>query len=302
MDVPAPSLTPKDLDGAHATGTAPTTLITSTLPIASKLGFFNNAFPRELRDEIYDRLYQDSEDKVEDTWSEIDYRLTSPLRALRLVNRQFKLEYEDRCSKNKHLSHFLVKVGTSWGEGYFNDAGDDYSDDDEHAFLEFTGPTTHATNMTIIQPACGCSPRDDPNEDTNPWMHSYSCQIRHSFGDERIWALTEPMQNLRRIVIYLTVPRDSCVHKTLLFLNTEKMASALFLGAKYEEIFEFNVLYPGCAFVEGGDNKILATWSKRRGLVIEDEAVKQSIAPELAEQERLKSLGSQRQRVATGGF
>lgn len=110
------------------------------------------------------------------------------------------------------------------------------------------------------------------------------------------------MQGLRHVDIYLTIQRDHCVHKVLLFLNTHKMASALFLGAVYEDVFESRVLYPGQRYVKGGDNKTLATWSQRTGLVVEDEAVKQSFAPELAEQERLKGLGSQRRRAPTGGF
>lgn len=301
MDDSAPLAARTGPEGALDTRTVPATSPTNTVSTNGKPGFFSDEFPRELRDEIYDRLYQELEDETADACNEIECRLATPLVALRLVSRQFQLEYDERCSKNKYMSHLLTEVlPLSDDCMYAKCQKVDEDDDDESAFFEFVGPATYVANMTIVLPACSCSPEDDQYEHTNPWM--YECHIRHSFGDERIWTLTEPMKKLRRVDIYLTVQRDHCVHNILLFLDTHKMASALFLGAVYEDIFEFKVLYPGLRYVKGGDNKTLVTWSKRSGLVIEDEAVKQSIAPELAEQERLKSLGSQRRRAPAGGI
>lgn len=299
MDGSAPLSRQTTPEGALDTNTVPATPPTSTVSTSSTPGFFSDRFPRELRDEIYDRLYQELEEEVADTYNEIECRLTIPLVALRLVSRRFKLEYDDRCSKNQFMSHLLTEVlPLSDDCMYAHCQKVDEDDDDESRFFEFVGPATYVASVTIVLPACGCEPHDDLYEHTDMWR--YHCKVGHSFGDERIWTLTDPMQGLRHVDIYLTIQREHCVHKVLLFLNTHKMASALFLGAVYEDIFEFKVLCPGLRYVRDGDNKTLATWSKRSGLVIEDEAVKQSIAPELAEQERLKSLGSQRRRVPTG--
>lgn len=81
---------------------------TSTLPPGSKHGFLKT-FPRELRDQIYDLLYEEDEEH-----DRAYVRATNPLVALRLINRQFRLEYNERCNKSDFMSQLLFKGTTAY--------------------------------------------------------------------------------------------------------------------------------------------------------------------------------------------
>lgn len=290
MDFPAPSPAPTRTEGGPTKGSVPTTLPTSTISTSNKAGFFSDTFPRELRDEIYDRLYDHHEFKsqTKDHWNAIDYCLTTPLVALRLVSRQFKLEYDDRCLKNKHLSHLLVEIMPLSRLDDDDDDDDDYNRYNGTPFFKFTGPATHATNMTIVLPHCNCNPQHD------------SIGLACTHDNDRIIALTNPMQHLRCVQIYLKVPERSCVHAVLLHRHYNTTAIKAFKGSWYDSVFEFKMLYPGCETVKGGNNKILATWSKQRGLEIEDEAVKQGFAQASVELEQRMRRPLVRRGMAMG--
>lgn len=62
-------------------------------------GFFTS-FPRELRDAVYDLLYQDFENNVHG----LQFRIRTTLPHLRLLSRQFKVEYDERPTTKNHLT------------------------------------------------------------------------------------------------------------------------------------------------------------------------------------------------------
>lgn len=77
--------------------------LTDTTP-----GFFE-ILPRELRDNVYDLLY----DELDDNDSSLRYQTHTARTELRLVSRQFKLEYEERTSVDKQSRHLTVSANIS---------------------------------------------------------------------------------------------------------------------------------------------------------------------------------------------
>jgi hypothetical protein len=63
---------------------------------------FLTSFPRELRDKIYDLIISEKEKVFMDTW----YRTRSRVPKARILSRQLKSEYDERCPVNKHLQIF----------------------------------------------------------------------------------------------------------------------------------------------------------------------------------------------------
>ena len=70
----------------------------------AKMFFKFFALPAELRDMIYDHLWQDLE---EDT-DHIRFNICTTIPELRLVNRQFKSEYDERIAANAHKNTVAV--------------------------------------------------------------------------------------------------------------------------------------------------------------------------------------------------
>lgn len=110
-------------------------------------GFFGT-FPPEIRDSIYDLLY----DEAETSYNGFDILAATPVVTVRLASRQFKHEYDARCFKNEYTSQLLLKRTVSSME-----------DSDENAdHLELAAHATHATNVTATLDACYCDSETFP--------------------------------------------------------------------------------------------------------------------------------------------
>ena len=206
-------------------------LAASTLPPGSKHGFLKT-FPRELRDQIYDLLFE--EDEEHDGFY---MRATSPLLALRLINRQFRLEYTERCNKNEFMSQLLFQGITAYTFAHRSN---------RPAF----GP--HITNVTVAMRACGLS---DPRE--------HSCMAQHDLGYCGKWMddLIKQLPRLRWIRVYLTVPYNKCLYGAL---------QSLYHLTGLRKMLEVEVWRARCKDAEGG--QYLATWTKEDGLEVDEEA------------------------------
>jgi hypothetical protein len=74
-----------------------------TPPANQSHGFFKS-FARELRDNVYDLLYQDVTREV----AVLQHHTRTKISVLRLVSRDFKDEYDERCSKDKQINQLTV--------------------------------------------------------------------------------------------------------------------------------------------------------------------------------------------------
>lgn len=265
-------------------------------PTDRKRGFFE-ALPPELRIRIYDLLYREVEgihgDDDGNGDGSCEYRITIPLVALRLVSRKFKHEYDDRRST---MQQFLMKgIHHSWRNRYDHDDDDD--DDEEYGngnemLRPFETPRIgrHATNMTVVLSACGCQGKRDCSD---TW---FPCG---DFEQDWIERLVEQQSgdNLHRARIYLTIPAEKCVERVLQHMDSIAMHHGRLATSKVSDIFEVVLLYPGCNFGDGGRDRRLATWTKIRGLEIEDQAVMQTFktkSPEEVEMEWADAQGKGR--------
>jgi len=75
---------------------------------------FSETFPKELRDHVYDLLCHEL-DEGPGGFEGVRYETHTICVELRLVSRQFKLEYDERMSANKHIKHLTVTTDLSWG-------------------------------------------------------------------------------------------------------------------------------------------------------------------------------------------
>jgi hypothetical protein len=100
--------------------------------ISTSARSYFETFPRELRDLIYDQLYQE----VNEIVSGLGFQARAILPRLRLVSRQFKAEYDERIVINDLKQQLTV---TDTGSTHY-----------EHCSILVCSPTsTHTTCLTI---------------------------------------------------------------------------------------------------------------------------------------------------------
>lgn len=154
-------LPPKDLDSAH--------------------GFFKT-LPRELRDIIYDAPYQEHLGY----FCELGVRISTPILPLRLVNRQFKQEYDEQCAKSERMSQFVLNDETHPKDKRVSEA-----------------LASRTTNMAVDLKMCFCK---------------YDCiclvQDRLRGTVNRIIEIVEGMPNLHSLRVRLTVSHRRCFSTT----------------------------------------------------------------------------------------
>lgn len=253
------------------------------MPLAdSKRGFFE-ALPPELRIRLYDLLYRETKGSHGDCDGDgvCEYRITVPLVSPRLVSRKFKDEYDDRRSTTQQFVMKGIHHSSRDRYDYDDDEEEDGNGNDMLRPFETPRIGRHATNMTVVLSACGCQGKRDCSD---TW---FPCG---DFEQDWIERLVEQQSggNLRRARIYLTIPADKCVERVLQHMDSIAMHHGRLATSKVSEIFEVVLLYPGCTFGDGGYDRRLATWTKMRGLEIEDQAVKQTFktkSPEEVEME-----------------
>lgn len=213
-------------------------------------GFFTT-LPRELRNNIYDHLYQD----IEQLAFEANFRMRihAPIPSLRLLNRQFKREYDEQLDQNNQ-SKLAVTQNSVYCEPELAKCP---------RLARYTAELT--LNMLACDDGCseGCS----------------SVQLLHTLQDW-FWGFTMPhLPALRSVRVSLGVFYDSCVHRTLLALEKFAISGVVevkLLPCRYSSV----EISPGCVSVthdhhgytdrfERGDEDILAlaTWTPKGGIV-----------------------------------
>lgn len=169
---------------------------------------FFDTFPRELRDCVYDLLYQDVE--VVDG---LEYHARSCIVELRLVSRQFKSEYDERMP----VICYNHQLGV-------NDTLD--CELGEPIRVPRTRYAAHTTSLTINLLACDehCWYHDGSEE-----CHSYSMIQHHAAWIEKLLQNLPHLQSIR-----VTVKAKSCVRDTL--------NAAQFLTDRIPKISELEIL------------------------------------------------------------
>ena len=67
-----------------------------------------DTLPRELRDCVYDLLYQEIEESMGSNVGDLEFHTRAIIPRLRFVSRQFKAEYDERISKNDLIQQLTV--------------------------------------------------------------------------------------------------------------------------------------------------------------------------------------------------
>jgi hypothetical protein len=99
--LPQPNLRSRRPDLSNM-ATQPST--SAPIPSHASISGFFDTFPRELRDQTYDLLYEELDDS---SWG-LEFHTYTVGEELRLVSRQFKLEYDERTSVDKRSRHLAV--------------------------------------------------------------------------------------------------------------------------------------------------------------------------------------------------
>lgn len=209
------------------------------LPPSSRHGFFNT-FPREIRDNIYDMLYDEIN---RDTYSTA-LTLRTPVVSLRLVSRQCKDEYDDWVAQNERMTAFEV----------WDSAGMDTIKSTRASVY------THTTNATIHLFVCGGDHLDYPCYHTDI-LRSYAMWIR---------VLVNRMLSLRSIRVSLAINYDHCMDAVKaslgLITNLSKVVEVKMRHVNHRD----RSILPR----ETSDLPVVAVWTKESGLVRDHEAIK----------------------------
>lgn len=209
---------------------------------------FFKTLPRELRDIIYDELFQ--EVGYNDQKSYIQIR--APLMTLRLVSRQFKAEYEDRFLQNEHLSRLGINHGIQFGN-VFNPP-----------LVRCPPLATYTTSMTLNLYACHFYHPHPPHA-------SATCDLRANLRENRDWIneFVACLPHLRSIHVNLLIFTDECRHIALRSLG---------LLADIPQIVEIKLRPAYSIAVEDMDDfPTLAIWTRQHGVVEDEEAREQCL-------------------------
>lgn len=209
---------------------------------SSRNGFFTT-LPRELRDNIYDRLCKELD---VDVW-DIRYQAYTICNEFRLVSRQFKLEYDERTSTEKHFNHLTINIDLT--SSHWCDAGIKWPS------RQLAARTTVLTvNMIFCNGQHGPSPECGAAE---PEIMCYQVPI-----DEFAWGLP----SLRTFHLRLHSSSILCV---LDFFHYIDDLTAL------PKLTKLTILkpHPTKCFTTCPDS--LAVWTRQDGLHIDQEAIEQ---------------------------
>lgn len=220
---------------------------TQMLSPTSPHGFFKT-LPREIRDNIYDLLYR--EIYVSPLgYDDPSMTVRIPRVALRLVSRQFKLEYDERIVKNKHLASLEI-----CDEGGF-----------PHPTPELDSQLSlisHTTNMTLDLSACHASHEDE----------GFRCDSYTRIFAQGCWidSFATLLPHLRSIRVIVNVTYEECMKEAL---------GRLGVITANIKIDKLEVRHTGLrgsklAPVKSSEIPALATWTEEQGLVQDEEAIK----------------------------
>lgn len=217
-------------------------------------GFFET-FPRELRDKIYALIYREVGFKYR-AYHRV--RITVPLVVVRLISRQFKFEYDEQCSRSDYIKQLTILDRRNMSDDIKSIKENPYFDEGRPPPL-----AARSTNLTAILASCTCAYRPEG------WP---TCIVMGVLGIVNLVdEIAESLPHLSSKRIYLTTEKDGCVEDILKELKHELRDDGH--HARRLENLKLILLHPGCKFIEGRENRVLATWTKQDGLVKDEEAV-----------------------------
>jgi hypothetical protein len=209
-------------------------------------GFFES-FPRELRDNVYDLLCQD----VTRESGALQYHTRTKILNLRLVSRDFKLEYDEQCSKSKHVGQLTVTDSIET----------DYCGCDLPASLDIKRLSYPAPALQVIEMTATLSVCDGD--------HDNSCIVNCRISGHGAWIgdLIRNLPHLQSVHIQLKFPGNTCVCCGLEF--------DLDIFTKFPKIVELKTIGSEAETGSASSSITLATWTREHGLQKNHEAIKQ---------------------------
>lgn len=212
---------------SHTMASAPTTCNTKMI-----FKFFS--LPAELRDMIYDHLWQE----IEEATDNLRFNICTTIPELRLVNGQFKFEYDERIAANEHNN--TVAVTQLYDSSPY--------DPSEEVYLPRLAAQSTSLTITIISQDddCGACHRCRRHKRCEHSAH-YREWVRH-------WLLSDlPLQACQ---VNLSMTSRRCV--------PEAMANQKFITDLLEHFGEFsnlNIFGPKSEKEDAGEPVLLATHS-----------------------------------------
>lgn len=206
-------------------------------------GFFKT-FPRELRDSVYDLLYQEVHENVDG----LQLRIRAVCAGLRFVSRQFKLEYDERSTADgrnqleitDNMAFDLRRYGKSEG-----------------GVVPCPALATHTTELALNLIACkgGESRHYDCCADSNIRWHT-----------NWINAFLQSLPHLREVRVRLDFVNPNCID---FVLEGSRMLQAL------PKLSELRVMGSTSlqAISKIGDSVHCATWTEQYGLQQHHDAI-----------------------------
>lgn len=225
-----------------------TQLQASTPPVLahSKPGFLKT-LPRELRDAVYDLLYQEVTADVEG----LQFHTCAAVVELRLISRQFRLEYDERSSVNGHNNHLTITDDQEFKLSHWA-----YSEPRETG-LHCPPLATRATSLTLNLIAC--FGRHDMYE---------PCNAEGNIEWHIVWInrLLQSLPHLRNIYVRLHLVSTRCISTVL---ERAELLQALPNFAGLQIVGSMSLESIGSA----DDSVLFATWTKQHRLQEDHEAI-----------------------------
>ena len=207
----------------------------------SKPGFFKT-LPRELRDAVYDLLHQEVTEYVD----KLQFHTRAVIVELRLISRQFRMEYDERSAMNEHNNHLTIKDDV------------DFKFDEKSSGVAMRCPAlaTHSTKLTLNLLVC-----------LGDNYHFDACEADVGWHIPWIKSLLQSLPHLRNIYLRLNLVSPSCINTILdratLLASLPNLVSIKIAGSASLES------------LGSADHSVhLATWTKQHGLQVDQEAIK----------------------------
>lgn len=218
----------------------------STLPSGGHHGFFKT-LPRELRDKIYDMSYK----KVfyqRSLESRPVLNFTIPYVALRHVNHQAKLEYDERVAKGEQFTALEIPL-----QSYFSSN-----------LLQDCALYSHITNLTTGSFCC----RGFVSHMIGP------CNANEYLLEHKGWLddVASHLPCLRRIRVAVKIPYEECLHASIESLDSITESAKVVEVTMEHAGFGDSVRWSS----NMGKTPTFATWTKQHGLVWDYQAIERA--------------------------
>lgn len=159
----------------------------------SKPGFFKT-FPRELRDDVYDSLYQEVTTNVKG----LHFNTRAVLVELRLISRQFRLRYDERSATDEHNKHLTITDDVR-----FDTFGDWVDGQPSGIATHCPALATRSISLTVHLIAC-----------LDGYKGHAVCEIDGDRHTTWVKSLLQSLPHLRNICVRLHLVSPDCISIT----------------------------------------------------------------------------------------